>query len=252
MALLTDDLIAFWQLEEASGIRYDSHLSHNLTDNNTVGQATGKVGEAGDFERDNSEYLSIVPDAGLKVGDVDFTASGWCYMETDGTTNGFIMIGQFANASPSDDTDAWYITFRDHPADNDDFSFTISTADGTLVSVDDGGGHVKDTWFFIVLWFDASANTMNFQVNNGTAVTTATGSNYPSTNSTAFTIGANAGPAGYWDGRLDQWGFWKRTLTSAEKTFLYNSGNGRTYADINPYKRRSPSKGAVVGSAQMY
>jgi hypothetical protein len=252
MALLTDDLIAFWEFEEASGIRYDSHLSHNLTDNNTVGQATGKVGNAADLERDNSEYLSITPDAGLKVGDVDFTASGWVYMETTGTTNGFIAISQWASASPTDATDAWYFVFRDHPSDGDDFKFVISTDAGSLVGVDDGGGHAKDTWFFVALWFDASANTMNFQVNNGTAVSQATGSSSPSTNATSFVVGADAAPQGYWDGRLDQWGFWKRTLTSSEKTFLYNSGNGRTYADINPYKRRSPSKGAVVGSAQMY
>ena len=120
------------------------------------------------------------------------------------------------------------------------------------VGFDDGGGHAAATWFFLVLWFDTTANTWNMTVNNSTTSSAATGSNAPSTSTTAFTFGAHAGPGAYYDGRLDQWGFWKRVLTSAEKTYLYNSGNGRTYAEINPYKRRSPSKGAVVGSAQMY
>ena len=250
MAILTDDLIAFWQFEEASGIRYDSHLSHNLTDNNTVGQATGKVGEAADLEADNSEYLSIAADAGLKVGDVDFTCCGWIYIEAVGTTSGRFIVGQWGNAGTTND--AWYVNFRDHPSDGDDFSSYISTDSGTLVGFDDGGGHAAATWFFLVLWFDATANTWNMTVNDSTTSSAATGSNAPSTSTTAFTFGAHSGPGAYYDGRLDQWGFWKRVLTSEEKTFLYNSGNGRTYTDINPYKRRSPSKGAVVGSAQMY
>ena len=52
---LTDNLIAFWQLEEASGVRYDSEGSNNLTDNNTVTSATGVVGDAAQFTRSNSE-----------------------------------------------------------------------------------------------------------------------------------------------------------------------------------------------------
>lgn len=37
------DLVSFWHLNEPSGVRYDAHGSNNLTDNNTVGVATGPL-----------------------------------------------------------------------------------------------------------------------------------------------------------------------------------------------------------------
>ena len=248
-----DNLISYWELEESSGTRADSHGSNHLTDNNTVAQATGKVGEAADLETSNSEYLSIVPGADLQVGDVDFTCCGWINIEAVGTTSGRFIVGQWANAGPSDDTDSWYVNFRDHPSDGDDFSSSISTDGGTLVGFDDGGGHGAGTWFFLVLWFDSTANTWNLQVDNGTITSAATGANAPSTTNTPFTLGAHAGPGSYFDGLLDQWGFWKKVLSSAEKTFLYNSGNGRSYADLGvPSGVKSPSGGVAIGHTPFY
>ena len=80
---LTDNLIAFWELEEASGTRNDAHGSNHLTDNNTVAQGTGKVGNCADFELDNSEYLSIADNAALSVGDEDFTIQAWFNIEAN-------------------------------------------------------------------------------------------------------------------------------------------------------------------------
>ena len=33
----------------------------------------------------------------------------------------------------------------------------------------------------------------------------------------------------YWDGLIDEVGFWKRILTAQEKTNLYNAGAGLAY-----------------------
>ncbi len=45
-AALTDNLSAYWKLDEASGTRVDSAGSNDLTSNNSVGQAVGKLGNA--------------------------------------------------------------------------------------------------------------------------------------------------------------------------------------------------------------
>jgi hypothetical protein len=65
---LTDNLIAFWGLEEASGTRNDAHGSNHLIDNNTVGSATGRVGTCANFDRFTDEHLSIVDNAALSLG----------------------------------------------------------------------------------------------------------------------------------------------------------------------------------------
>ena len=50
-----------------------------------------------------------------------------------------------------------------------------------------------------------------------------------STNPFAIGVWTGAFPSGNMDGLIDEVGFWKRTLTSGERTQLYNSGNGLAY-----------------------
>jgi hypothetical protein len=45
-------------------------------------------------------------------------------------------------------------------------------------------------------------------------------------------LGGTAGGDSYLDGRLAMVGFWKRELSAEERAFLYNGGNGRTYAEL--------------------
>src|SRR5574341_2164717 len=77
------NLISFWELEEASGTRLDATASDNdLTDNNTVTQATGKVGNAAQFTRANTEYLSIAHNTSIACGDIDQTRCAWVYLDS--------------------------------------------------------------------------------------------------------------------------------------------------------------------------
>jgi hypothetical protein len=80
-----------------------------------------------------------------------------------------------------------------------------------------------------VAWHDSVGNTINIQVNNGTADSAA--HNLGVFYGTApFAIGArDAAAADYWDGLIDEVGFWKRVLTADERTTLYNGGNGLAY-----------------------
>ena len=81
-AVLTDSLTSFWELGEASGTRSDSSGTNHLTDNATVTQATGKVGNAAQFTSANSEYLSIADNASISTGNIDWTKSFWIYADT--------------------------------------------------------------------------------------------------------------------------------------------------------------------------
>ena len=55
---LPTSLVSYYELEETSGERADSHGSDTLTDNNTVTSGTGIQGDAAVFVSTNSEYLS--------------------------------------------------------------------------------------------------------------------------------------------------------------------------------------------------
>ncbi len=44
-----------------------------------------------------------------------------------------------------------------------------------------------------------------------------------------FQVGAISSTSLWWNGSIDEFGFWKRVLTSQERTDLYAAGAGLTY-----------------------
>ena len=226
---LTDNLISFWELEEASGTRVDSVTAtgNDLTDNNTVLSATGKVGNAADFELANSEYLSRADNASVSMGDIDFTITAWVNMESK--TEQHPIVSHY---DATRDQRAYQLRYRDE-IDRFDF-FVDPVGTGSLaarVAADNLGSPSVATWYFVVAWHDATADTINIQVNDGT-VNSAAHLTGVLDSTSAFQIGAQSAPSDFWDGLIDQVGLWKRVLTAGERTQLYNSGNGLSYAQM--------------------
>jgi len=223
MSLLTS-LVSYWNLNETSGTRSDAHSTNDLTDNNFVTSNTGILGNAGQFTRADNEFLSHVDNADLSTGDIDFTFTAWVYLD-DKTTHQRIITKLNTVGNNRE-----YIVGYDLSANR---LFFIVYHDGTggsatQVDADNLGSPSTATWYFVVCWHDATANTLNIQVNNGTADSAAhsTGS-FDGT--ATFNIGAQQSANQWWNGRIDEVGFWKRTLTAGEKTSLYNSGSGFAY-----------------------
>jgi hypothetical protein len=224
---LTTGLVSYWKLDETSGGRADSTVSTNtLTDNNTVTYSTGKVSNAAQFTAANSESLTCADNGSLRTGDIDFTFCAWVYMDS----TGFRTILSKEGNSGTREYVLWY-----------DSTGTVATNRFFWRVTDGAGGHTGDvtadsygalstsTWAFVVCWHDSSANTVNIQINNGVVDTTSYTYGV-AVQAQPFTIGVEGTTATrYWDGRIDEVGFWKRVLTADERTLLYNSGNGLTY-----------------------
>ncbi len=66
-----------WSMDEASGTRASSIGSHDLSDNNTVGSATGQFNNAALFVAASSEYLDRASGSDVTVGDEDASWSLW-------------------------------------------------------------------------------------------------------------------------------------------------------------------------------
>lgn len=224
---LSDSLIAYWKLDEASGTRLDElngcgGSGCDLTDNNTVTQNPGKLNNAAQFTSANTEYLSRSDHADLSAGDIDFTIIQWVYLDSKGAVQHFVFKGSNTGGSQYE--------YRTRYASGSD-RFVFGLADGTSgtdCAANSFGSPDNGTWYFIVAWYDATANTANIQVNNGTvdSCSWSTGSN---DSANAFNIGRAGAGGGYMNGRIDGVGWWKRVLTSGERAALYNSGNGCDY-----------------------
>ncbi len=218
---LLASLVAYWKLDEASGTRSDSHGSCHLTDNNTVTQAGGKLANAAQFTRANSEYLSLADNASMSTGDIDFTVQAWVYLDSK-PVNMFIVAKD--NGSPRE--------YRlDYVQASDRFrffAFTSSDSVAGIVSADSLGAPATGTWYHLLAWHDATANTVSIQVNGGTVDAAGT-VGVPSDTAASLWIGAENGTNHFFDGRIDEVAFWKRTLTSGERSSLYAAGAGLEY-----------------------
>ena len=217
-------LISYWKLEEASGSRADIYGTNTLTDNNTVTQQTGKLGNCAQFTALNMEKLSIASNSGLKPLASSFTITAWVYLDSKPA------VGRIVAKNGSSGTDSeyaiWYYSVDDR------LRFNVAYGSTSGLNANNLGSPSLATWYFIVAWVDAAADTMNIQVNNGTADSTAMSSTLSDT-STEFDIGSDS-IGNYFDGRIDSVGFWKRVLTVAERTALYNSGSGRAITGTEP------------------
>lgn len=224
---ITDNLISFWELEEASGTRVDAHGTYDLTDNNTVLQGSGKVGNCADFELDNSESLSVADNADLSGGDLDFTFCAWVNAESLGA---FATIAAKHNGLTTVGSE-WGLFFNNSGAGSFRLSLYQGVATTLSVTASTLGIPVTATWYFLVCGYDATNDLGFIQGNNGAADTGAFAGGINDT-ATAFRLGAVDTATLCWDGLIDQAGYWKRVLTADERTFLYNAGAGRAYSEL--------------------
>lgn len=232
---LGTNLTAYWSLEEASGIRTDSKGASHLSDFNSTGVsgATGKVGSCCDFESASLQYLRAAGNADLLLSsDQAFTFSAWVRAES--FVGSMVVLSKDMAADPDRSYQLQW-SFSDSRA-----RWLLWGSDGTLVDVSrPSPAMVDSTWYHLICGHDPVANQVFIIVNNGTPDVVSFSLGTRDNNAWDFRIGAvSTGSIGSftWDGLIDEVGFWKRVLTPAEITYLYNSGNGRSISEIDPFR----------------
>lgn len=221
---LTDNLVSYWKLDEASGTRADSQSTNDLTERtgSSVGSTTGKINSAGVFVRSEADGLEHADNAELSVGDIDFTVAIW------------IKPGNILNRqniwAKADGSSGGYFLLYDETASR--FKFQVFSASGfggtsTTVTANNLGAPSSGTWYYLIAWHDSVNNQIGIAGNAGTADTAAHSAGVYD-GAEGIQIGWDSF-ANYLEGDLDEAGFWKRVLTSGERTQLYNGGNGLAY-----------------------
>jgi hypothetical protein len=233
-----DNLMAWYPLDEASGNALDAHNAHHMTETGgTIAAATGPGGVNGarDFELDDTEYFVVADHADLSMGDIDFSLAAWVRLEGPQNPRGIVFNKGF-------DTSFEYSVIFDGYDNTGKFIFRIASATNfvnfTSIAADDFGVAAGATWYLVVARHDATANTIDIGVNAGTQTSAAYSAGcWDGGNELSIGGSVEGTPL---DGLMAQVGVWKKKLTSDEITWLYNSGNGRTYAAI-------VAEGAVAG-----
>src|SRR5512146_1241028 len=221
------NFIAGWEFENGSALGTDSGSNGLTLVNNGVTQVAGVVGNAISCVATSSQYLSRASEALLQTGDIDFTFAAWVKATTK--TAFMFAVAKDTNTGGAREYGLYYDPVLDR------FRMGVYRAVDTLapVSADALGAVTTGVWYFLVGWHNAAADTVSIQVNNGVVNSAATGGALQAAGGAEFRIGGRATPGSglYWNGLLDQVMFWKRVLSSTERTGLYNSGAGVTVAE---------------------
>jgi hypothetical protein len=219
---LVNNLAVYWKLNEASGDASDSIGSLYLSDNNSVGSTTGKIGNGRSFNG-STQYLSHASNSTLETGDIDFTIAAWVKLNTFKSSS---IVAKDTN------------TGRDYTLDYDTggfncFRWYLNGGLGGMPAISATGTFSTGVWYHIVAWHDSVNNLIGMSINNGNPQTASTSGLAPNANSgTEFRIGARQYPGNedYTDGVIDEVGFWKnRVLSAQDRSDLYNLGSGLGY-----------------------
>ena len=217
-SLLTG-IVAYWNMNEYSNgsgavTRNDSMGISNLTDVGLTTSAAGVVGLGASFVNAQQNRFTCPSNSALQTGDIDWNSVLWVY-PTAFITGGIIM------QKVSGGNKEYVIqTYNDGSIL---VYFGTKYIDG-LVSI------TLNAWNMISFYHDSVNDLLGIQVNNSVAKTVATSGVYPTPNSGVFEIGGKSTDVSKTlSCYIDEVGIWKRLLTTAEKTQLWNSGGGKTY-----------------------
>lgn len=222
---LTDNLVSYYKLDEASGNATDSVGSNTLTNNGTATYSAGKINNGVSLASASSQYLQTASPTGLPTGASAFSVSLWLKKTTNpgaGVKHGQVYFGTNATRQ------LCYIVMDGNVGTGTQITFATFSDDINSVATITTG-----TWYHIVATYDGSVTTKLYI--NGSLDTTRT-------LAAALNVVINAGGlivggdylngtsvAGFDNGMIDEVGIWSRALTSTEITQLYNSGAGLQY-----------------------
>lgn len=229
MSLLTS-LISYWKLDEASGDALDASGSNTLTETGgPIASGTGKISGDRTFVRASSQYFTKADNADLSSGDIDITLQAWVKLTDTGTTGVIVCKGVDVGSNTASTFE--YAIYYAGGANR--FVFRV-LGGGTndLVTANTFGALATGTWYHVIGYHDSVNNVIGIAVNAGTPDTAAHSAGIQDSTGN-FYLGRD-GTAGqrFFNGELDEVGLWKRVLTSAERTSLYNSGAGLAYSSF--------------------
>ncbi len=220
------DVAVWWKMNEESGVRVDEVGSNDLIDNNTVGYAAGKIGNAASMVEARTEWLSRDAGVGEQVIDTSSGAwsfSGWAYCDTADYTHGRIALNCDNGA---DNLHALYFIWYKGPA-RLWLNLYDTTGASKQIRFAAADGVVDPGWNHFAFWVDGDGK-LRGSCNNNTPLVSAALAN-PARAARRIGLAATVSGGLPVTIKWDLAGAWDRALIESERTDLFNSGDGLDY-----------------------
>jgi len=230
-AVLSTGLVAYWTLNEASGIRHDYLGVHDLSDPTGVASEQGPNGLAAVFDRAAGKYLTTPMTDALNVGAVAPTGGSWSlwFKTTAKLIPGMILLGDLGGTNSGRllsmseaGTPRTTIFGTDH-VDTPYFAGTFLLAE-TAVDCADGNWHL---W---VATYSETDGKVRLHIDGAAPIVTVTSWMPPRFAEVGeWRVGAGfVTPVTFFTGSIQHVGLWNRALTAEEILWLWNNGAGHS------------------------
>jgi hypothetical protein len=209
-------LRSYWTLDQTSGLRLDSSgRGNHLSDNNSVGSASGRVGLAADLESSNNQYLSISDAAqdGLDIAG-SLTLVGW--MNPESLDGWQVLAAKYE----------WGTRNRAYRLDiraPNLLGFIVSPNgwfdDANLVEAQLPFSLSPGTWYYVAAVFNAEQRTLSVYLDGDLVASRSVSYDIIYNSSAPFMLGANLDNGSvtqFFDGQLDEWRVYSRALSASE------------------------------------
>lgn len=223
---LLTNLVDYWTLDEVGNSNRVDSISPTdgnlqLTSNGSMSNVAGIIDQAassggvGTLGRANNRWS-------ITAGD-SFTISIWVRILA--FAGGFRGICTYYNG-----VNISYFLWHNNTGD---ITYTTQPAGGgpqtnNLVVAAPAAG----TWYHIVFGYDNATQRSFWQVNAGARSFSNTVGIYAGVGGTLYLFAYTGGGTGPANGYLDEFGWWRRVLTTDEVTTLYNGGSGFGYPNF--------------------
>jgi hypothetical protein len=214
---------ACWILDERDGGNaLDLHAAKHFTRYNTIGERAGLIHEyARNFIPNNTAYFNNGSSDGDLCPTTNFAIAVWVYPVSFGPG-----VSDFRTI---------FSTFED----DDGYELKIDKDGYPWFGIKKGGVPVYhdlniiplNTWSLIYVWYDAAADVIYGQIDDETATSQSTVPT-PDPYSSVSSIGGVSGGNDKFDGGIQALQFFNNIITLSERTFTYNSGDGRSHAEM--------------------
>ncbi|MCH7850626.1 MAG: LamG domain-containing protein [Nanoarchaeota archaeon] len=237
---MNTDIIAYYRLNGTSGNVIDATGNITGSNNGAARGQTGIINASFNFTAGDSDYVNLTDmlDIGTDIGS-GFTISFWLNtIQEAGTqptpwgkevSGGNPRMGIFLNAQKTTGHENGTIMFFYWDGSGNGLSGDFGAPNNTWR---DGN------WHHVAVTMTPADNNITFHVDGILYTTDYAAQSTPSnfiTLGDSLTLGAFnfAGTINrFFDGSLDEVGFWNRSLTTSEISDLYNCGEGITYRDV--------------------
>jgi len=222
---LTDNIVSYWKLDEASGNAADSVGANTLTNSNAT-YAAGKINNGAVF----NGTTAILSSSAFAVPTTALTFSAW--INADTLPSSGVLAAVISKYTTAAQTGGVYILLYNDGGTQKIHFTAYNSSTGLDATASKTQTLSTSTWYYLVGTYTTAGGTKLYINGTEVATNTDTGDLF-NPSGRVLTVGCQnydgSNNVRFFDGMIDEVGVWSRALSSTEVTALYNGGAGLQY-----------------------